>query len=752
MRSLEFFDHAERHALALFPCAQGTKRPILKWKAGSTHNRAQWATWQSEHNNLAIDCAKSGIIAVDVDASKVTREEAWGAYCALCLSWGLPDPATPMTQSARGGWHIPFKRPAHLAATDLRGGGTLVKISDIRTLAEGEEDGEVVGFKNRGYCVAPGSILSTSAGDLPYLLMTNPPAPHEAPDGLIEEIKLKEIEATYSGETGTSDKADVAKLVAELDMYGEFSTEPDWFRYMGAIKLALGDTEDGVEVALQMTTDDATAEAFWSRWKRLAAVDDGGSKCRIGSMIHRYKELTGKPFHVRKSVSAMFEGVAQLAAEQSPPLAPDGPLPEHPNLTAHQAVALEDFYGYLPAHTYIFTPTGEMWPASSVNSRVSPVALPMREKPIPAASWLDKNRAVEQMTWAPGKPMVIADKLIADGGWFDRPGCKTFNLYRPPTIKPQAGDATQWIDHVKFVFDDDDARHIIKWFAHRVQHPDQKVNHALVFGGMQGVGKDTLIEPVKQAVGPWNFAEVSPQQMLGRFNPFVKSVILRVSEARDLGDTDRFGFYEHTKAYTAAPPDVLRVDEKHMREHAVLNVCGVIITTNNKDSLHLPADDRRHFVAWSARKKEDFAPHYWTAIYRWFANGGIEIVAHHLPRWISAASIRKCLHQRHPRFGKSWTRRARRKMPKWQTRSTGSAHRLRSLLAPSSREQRRTSQTICATAGTGARYPIDSTNADTSRCAIRRQRMAYGSLRASVKQSMRSESFLCVISLRRQND
>jgi len=67
-----------------------------------------------------------------------------------------------------------------------------------------------------------------------------------------------------------------------------------------------------------------------------------------------------------------------------------------------------------------------------------------------------------------------------------------------------------------------------------------------------------------------------------------------------------------------------------MREHAVLNVCGVIITTNNKDSLHLPADDRRHFVAWSTRNKEDFPPDYWKAIYRWFASGGIEIVAHHL--------------------------------------------------------------------------------------------------------------------------
>jgi hypothetical protein len=103
-----------------------------------------------------------------------------------------------------------------------------------------------------------------------------------------------------------------------------------------------------------------------------------------------------------------------------------------------------------------------------------------------------------------------------------------------------------------------------------------------------------------------------------------------VSEARDLGETDRYAFYEHLKTLTAAPPDVLRVDEKHTREHAVLNVCGVIITTNNQDSMHLPSDDRRHFVAWSPRKKDDFPPDYWSGLYRWFANGGNEIVAHYL--------------------------------------------------------------------------------------------------------------------------
>ena len=62
----------------------------------------------------------------------------------------------------------------------------------------------------------------------------------------------------------------------------------------------------------------------------------------------------------------------------------------------------------------------------------------------------------------------------------------------------------------------------MRWLAHRVQRPEEKINHALVLGGSQGIGKDTALEPVKHAIGPWNFFEVSPQQMLGRFNGFLE--------------------------------------------------------------------------------------------------------------------------------------------------------------------------------------------------------------------------------------
>jgi hypothetical protein len=44
------------------------------------------------------------------------------------------------------------------------------------------------------------------------------------------------------------------------------------------------------------------------------------------------------------------------------------------------------------------------------------------------------------------------------------------------------------------------------------------------------------------AVGQWNFEGVSPQQVMGRFNGFVKTVVLRVSEARDSGSLTALNF------------------------------------------------------------------------------------------------------------------------------------------------------------------------------------------------------------------
>lgn len=297
------------------------------------------------------------------------------------------------------------------------------------------------------------------------------------------------------------------------------------------------------------------------------------------------------------------------------------------------AIRLEDFFAFMPMHKYIYTPTRDLWPAASVDARLAPVLInPGVEDPdeaiyVAPSRWLDHRRPVEQLTWMPGAETLIEDAIVAEGGFIPRPGSKIFNLYQPPLVEPGDPDkAAPWLEHVRTVYPDD-ADHILKWLAHRVQRPGEKINHALLLGGAPGIGKDTILHPVAYAVGAWNLEEVNPTQLLGRFNGFIRSVILRINEARDLGDISSYSFYEHLKPITAAPPETLRIDEKGLREYRVPNVCGVIITSNYKtDGCYLPAEDRRHYVAWSdlpaAGETGALSNGYFDRLYRWYGEEG----------------------------------------------------------------------------------------------------------------------------------
>ena len=113
-------------------------------------------------------------------------------------------------------------------------------------------------------------------------------------------------------------------------------------------------------------------------------------------------------------------------------------------------VQLKDFVAYMQSHDYVYLPAGDFWPAARVDARLpwmqllnakdQPVldkktGLPKMIKP---SAWLAKNAPVEQMTWAPGLPQLIRDRLVSDGGWVERAGVTVLNLYRPP--RPLHGD------------------------------------------------------------------------------------------------------------------------------------------------------------------------------------------------------------------------------------------------------------------------------------------------------------------------
>lgn len=279
----------------------------------------------------------------------------------------------------------------------------------------------------------------------------------------------------------------------------------------------------------------------------------------------------------------------------------------------------EDFVSVMSAGSYLYRPTRELWPKKSVETECG-AGMPER---------IDRESPVHQLVWAPGHPEYIRERLLIEGGWVNKQSTGAFNMYRePPAIAGDVNNVQPWLDHVFRIYPETGG-HFVRWLAHRAQRPGEKINHALVMGGGSGIGKDTLLEPVKLAVGAWNMTEVSPEVLFGRFNGFVKSIVLRVSEVRS-DEVSPFALYERTKTLIAAPPDVLRVDEKNKPENAVMNVVGVIFTTNHMvGGLYLPPEDRRHFVMWSGATKETMEP-YCRELWAWYKTGGLENVAAYL--------------------------------------------------------------------------------------------------------------------------
>ena len=129
--------------------------------------------------------------------------------------------------------------------------------------------------------------------------------------------------------------------------------------------------------------------------------------------------------------------------------------------------------------------------------------------------------------------------------------------------KGNSGQARpSWVELVKRIYPDD-ADHIIAYL--RPSHPaprDQDQPRATSLGST-GIGKNTMLEPLKRGVGEWNFKEVSPQDIMGRYNDYMHSVVLRISEVHDLGEVSRYAFHDRMKTPQAAPPDVVRVNGKY---------------------------------------------------------------------------------------------------------------------------------------------------------------------------------------------
>jgi hypothetical protein len=254
---------------------------------------------------------------------------------------------------------------------------------------------------------------------------------------------------------------------------------------------------------------------------------------------------------------------------------------------------------------------------------------------IEASVWYDEHRqdaggrALTGITYAPGETELVAsDGLVYGNKWINA---------RPPVEAAPDADVSRWLAHAEILIpDEDERRHVLDAMAYKLQYPNVKINHAVLHGGDEGCGKDTLWAPFIWAVcGPGfrNRGVINAEGLASQWGYALESEVLILNELREPDARERRALANRLKPVIAAPPDTLTVNRKGLHPYEALNRMFVLAFTNDPVPITLPSQDRRWFCIWSHApilpEREALA------LWRWYRTGGFEAVT----GWLRARDV-----------------------------------------------------------------------------------------------------------------
>jgi hypothetical protein len=254
------------------------------------------------------------------------------------------------------------------------------------------------------------------------------------------------------------------------------------------------------------------------------------------------------------------------------------------------------------------------------------------QRKIEASVCFDENRqakgakALVGITYAAGESVLVA----RDGDIF---GNRWRNA-RPPVA---AGNVTPWLDHCRtLVPEAKELEHIFDVMAYKLQHPEVKINHAILHGGDQGSGKDTMWAPFIWSVcGPHlkNRGLLDNDTMSSQFGYALESEILILNELKEPDAKERRALANKLKPVIAAPPEMLSVNRKGLHPYDMVNRVFVLAFSNDPMPITLDSQDRRWFCVWShaPRMTPDAAAKMWA----WYKTGGFEAIG----AWLTARDV-----------------------------------------------------------------------------------------------------------------
>ena len=192
-----------------------------------------------------------------------------------------------------------------------------------------------------------------------------------------------------------------------------------------------------------------------------------------------------------------------------------------------------------------------------------------------------------------------------------------------------AGNITMWLDHARdLVPDERELNHIFDVMAFKVQNPKIKINHAILHGGDEGCGKDTLYAPFLWAVcGPnaKNRGIMDNDSISSQWGYQLESEVLIINELKEPDAAARRALANKLKPIIAAPPEMLPINRKGLHPYDMVNRVLVLAFSNDPVPISLASQDRRWFCVWSHAPRME--PSEAKALWSWYNAGGFSAIA-----------------------------------------------------------------------------------------------------------------------------
>jgi len=238
-------------------------------------------------------------------------------------------------------------------------------------------------------------------------------------------------------------------------------------------------------------------------------------------------------------------------------------------------------------------------------------------------------RVLQGITYAAGESVLVTkDGDVYGNRWKDA---------RPDMSGVAASDVSPWLEHVAALIPDPVEReHVLDVMAYKLQNPHVKINHAVLHGGDEGCGKDTLWFPFLWSVcGPdlRNRGLVDADGINSRWGYALESEILILNELKEPEARERRALSNKLKPIIAAPPDTLPIERKGLHPYNMVNRVFVLAFTNDPVPISLPTQDRRWFCLWSHAPRMSKAAA--AVLWGWYKAGGLQAVG----RWLKDRDV-----------------------------------------------------------------------------------------------------------------